>query len=68
MLRARPVPEPVTEPALDLRVRRARVLAPEPLAHEIDPGLVEIEGDPQSLAQEVVRHAESIAVTLRGGC
>lgn len=63
MLGARPVPQPFAEAPLDLRVRLARVLAPEPLAHEIDSGLMEIEGDPQSLAKQLVRHLESIAVT-----
>jgi hypothetical protein len=50
VLRARPVPEPVSEAPLDLGIRLERVLAPEPLAHEIDSGLMEIEGDPQTLA------------------
>jgi len=44
------VVQPFAQAAFDLLIGLIGVLAAEPLAHQLDAGLVEIEGDPQTLA------------------
>jgi len=57
MFGARPVPQPGSEPLLNLGRVRLRIPASQVLPHEVDPCFMQVEGEAEPLGHELLTGA-----------